>query len=319
MNPIQRWLWRHKWCIHNTRTFLWNRRFPSAESRGICKTKPVLLSQRPAPVLAPSYVTASRCVSGFTWIVDVRPSLCFQLVSSSAISALFPLSLFNLTQRYIGCTESKSGSSSEQRIKALNILWSCWKTTKPKRRRFKQKLIYFSTQKPCLDSLPGSGVTGTFSVPCALRNPKWHIREKFKIKCVQAPENMKSETSRFPRALSSYRFPSLLAGTAMFFPSRGNPLLWLLASFDWGGGSALLLHTQGGCWLCSAPPALPRLGSDGKQTCRAVRNGSILKGKMAGEKISICTVMFLLFINKQAAFVPPGAGEASSIPYFSCI
>lgn len=215
MNPIQHWLQRHKWCINNTRTFLQTSASHQPNPEGICRTKPVWLSQHPACLPA-------------AWIMDVCPSLCFQLASSSAFSPLFLRRLFNLTQWYIRCAESKSGSSRKQRIKALNILWSHWKTTKLKWRRFKQKLIYFSTQKPCLDSLTGSGVTGASLVPCALCNPKWHIHEKFIIKCVQAPENMKSETSRLPRALGGYHFPSLLSGKAMFFLSHGNPLLCLL-------------------------------------------------------------------------------------------
>lgn len=237
---------------------------------------------------------------------DLHPSLCFQPAPSSAIAALLLLSLFNLTQWYMGCAENTSGTSSEQQIKALNILWSGWKRTQLKWRRFKQKLIYFSTQKPCLDSLPGSGVTGASSVPCAFRNPKWHIHEKFIIKCVRAPENMKSETSRFPGALGSYHFPSLPAGKATF-----SLHLVILCS-----GSAHPCVGMGSC-----PPGMrlcPRCPASAPGGCGAAEQlgtGGFWRGKWQGKNISICAVMFFLFINKQAAFVPLGA----SVPYFSCI
>lgn len=138
MNPTRHWeSWRYKWCIHNTRTFLQNWHFSSAESEGDLQNKTCAAATAP-----------SSCASALLWHLWLYVGWGFTSFlmppTGSFICHLFPLwsgpGVPLVHRRYQVALVS---SRSKHRI--------CWKTAQPNQRS-KQKLIHFSTWKPCFDS-----------------------------------------------------------------------------------------------------------------------------------------------------------------------
>lgn len=183
---------------------------------GLCKIKPVLLPQHPAAVL-------SALLWHFWLYVGWEFTSFLMPPTGSFICPHFPLwSGPGLPQVLRRHQVAPVSSRSKHGI--------CWKTTQPKQRS-EQKLIRFSTWKPCFDSLPGWRMTGASSVPCTPHNPKWPKHGKFIIKCVQLLRtwNLKEACSL-----------GLSAGKAMFSPQ------WQSSTLDLG-----IL------WLRRGLPAVP--------------------------------------------------------------
>lgn len=228
MNPTRHWeSWRHKWCIHNTRTFLQNWHSSSAESGWDLPNKTCAAATAPS-----SCACCSARTRGLEFPSFLMPP------TGSFICQCFPLwSGPGLPQVHRRHQVAPVSSRSKHRI--------CWKTTHPKQRS-KQKLIQFSTWKPCFDSLPGSGMTGASCAPCTPHNPKRPKHRRFMIRCVQAPENMKSEGSRFP-------------GQA----KPCFPLTWQSPTSDLGS-----FDGEGGCQPCLAPPVCPTSAPTGSRAAK---------------------------------------------------
>lgn len=242
MNPTRRReSWRHKWCIHNTRTFLQNWHFSSAESGGDLQNKTCAAATAPSSCACCSALTplALRGLGIYiipdasNWLLHLLPSLIWSRATSGAQEA--------------------SGSSSKQQIKEWDLL-----KNNPAETRIWAK------------------ANSLFHVETLFWFPAW-LGDDRGILC-KVTQTWKVHNRMWPgcweHEIRRNHVPWGSQQVKPCFPLNINPPLWILASFDWGGG----------CQPCLAPPMCPTSAPTGSRAAKQLEMGVFWRGKWQGEK-----------------------------------